>query len=275
MRHIDKTNEKSLAAADVLHRWRDSYTNAKGEKFSEICKKEEIKAETLWEYLTDKEALRKNLSKEQGGICCYCCRRIIEKSIIEHFESKSDNKCENTYSYGNLLLSCNGDAAELKTHNVVSGETWESIARNKNIEVNDLKKKNTDKKHRQLFPKDKINLPHAPNPEHCDAIKGDKTTKIINPTTDKECADKFIYTSEGVIKEADENDNLAKETISLLNLNASLLKKARIVAWKEAQQTIADAIADTIDLTHLKEEYEQPFHFCVVYRYYLKSQFGL
>ena len=269
MRYIDKTNEKSRSAADVLHQWRDNYVNAGGEKFSELCKKDSINAEVLWTYLQDKEALRNSLHQEQGGICCYCCREIIGKSIIEHFKAKSGNKCENTYNYGNLLLSCNGDAAELKSYNVIRGETWESIAEKRKIEVSELKKVNLNKKDSPLSHGDKIKLPHIPNPEHCDASKGGKTIEIINPVNDKSCEEKFIYTSEGLIEEADKMNNLATETIK--TLNSPLLKEKRKKVWEEFR----NAIGEGADLIELKNYYEEPSNLSVVYRYYLKSQFGL
>lgn len=99
----------------------------------------------------------------------------------------------------------------------------------------------------------------------------DKTNEIINPTTDKECEEKFIYTAYGDILEANRTNELATQTIKVLNLNAPLLKKIRKVVWEE----IRNATADGEDIVSLKNYYEKPSNLCVVYRYYLKSQFGM
>jgi uncharacterized protein (TIGR02646 family) len=54
----------------------------------------------------EKPALKKALMAEQGALCCYCERRLIESdSHIEHFKPQESFKDE-TLEYGNLLCSC-------------------------------------------------------------------------------------------------------------------------------------------------------------------------
>lgn len=58
----------------------------------------------------DKQELREALHREQGGICCYCMRRIhaTETSMkIEHWESRSAAP-EKQLDYSNLLGACTG-----------------------------------------------------------------------------------------------------------------------------------------------------------------------
>ena len=56
-----------------------------------------------------RKRLRKQLVEEQGYICCYCMKRISEKtSHIEHFMPKDAFK-EKDLLYENLFASCNGE----------------------------------------------------------------------------------------------------------------------------------------------------------------------
>lgn len=66
-----------------------------------------------------KDDLRFSLWKEQGGLCGYCMRRInftpgfTTDTRIEHIKprkiSMAEGKPEETFSYGNMILCCNGD----------------------------------------------------------------------------------------------------------------------------------------------------------------------
>ncbi len=54
----------------------------------------------------EKSAVREALFDEQGGICCYCERRLTDAdSHIEHFHPQSDLTVD-PLDYGNLLYSC-------------------------------------------------------------------------------------------------------------------------------------------------------------------------
>ncbi len=67
----------------------------------------------------DKTALRRALLKEQGGLCGYCMSRIscapevVADTRIEHLKPRSlsiaQGHPEETLSYSNMILCCNGD----------------------------------------------------------------------------------------------------------------------------------------------------------------------
>lgn len=67
----------------------------------------------------DKTALRQSLIEEQGCICGYCMRRIkyvaggVPDTRIEHLKPRSisiaQGRIEETLSYANMILCCNGD----------------------------------------------------------------------------------------------------------------------------------------------------------------------
>lgn len=85
-----------------------------------IVKQNEPKALTDWKALVNsdwqpvydelsgatKQAVKNALMAEQGGICCYCERRLTdEDSHIEHFRPQSDQEVD-PLDFGNLLCSC-------------------------------------------------------------------------------------------------------------------------------------------------------------------------
>jgi uncharacterized protein (TIGR02646 family) len=57
-----------------------------------------------------KEDLRLPLLAEQGFICCYCNQRILNNHLttLEHYQDKSTHP-RLTFTYANLLASCNGN----------------------------------------------------------------------------------------------------------------------------------------------------------------------
>lgn len=66
-----------------------------------------------------KDALRQSLLEEQGGLCGYCMRRIVIQpgtqptTRIEHLKPRTlsleEGKPEETLSYSNMILCCDGD----------------------------------------------------------------------------------------------------------------------------------------------------------------------
>lgn len=56
-----------------------------------------------------KKALRQRLLEDQGYICCYCGRRIInnEHTKIEHIKCQENND-ESSLDFKNMLASCDG-----------------------------------------------------------------------------------------------------------------------------------------------------------------------
>lgn len=54
----------------------------------------------------EKQAVKKALMEEQGYICCYCERRLVDTdSHIEHFRPQSDINCD-PLDFSNMLCSC-------------------------------------------------------------------------------------------------------------------------------------------------------------------------
>ncbi len=54
----------------------------------------------------EKQAVKKSLMAEQGYICCYCERRLLDvDSHIEHLQPQSDDAVD-SLDYGNMLCSC-------------------------------------------------------------------------------------------------------------------------------------------------------------------------
>lgn len=108
-----------------------------------------------------KEDVRKSLVAEQGGICCYCGKRIFpdHHSVIEHLLPKGLKQYSHLQlEYTNLLCSCDG------------GET--------------------DRKGKTKTEKRKF-------PSFCDDKKNNKLLKVtpLDPT----CEEQFSYDEEGNI----------------------------------------------------------------------------
>ena len=52
------------------------------------------------------DAIHQQLYKEQLGLCCYCCKSLVdEETRVEHLDCRSKYP-KKTYEYDNLLLSC-------------------------------------------------------------------------------------------------------------------------------------------------------------------------
>lgn len=286
MKFINKTTPESKANAKRLHRWRNNFTNEKNLNFRQICDIEGITSDQVWNLLknytgTDysESDLREALWTEQKGICCYCgCELDRLKTVIEHFLAKEANKYKRTYTYKNLLLSCDGNAHSTR-HTIQEGETWNSIALKYEMSVEDLKTKNWG----TIF-RIKTDLTIIPPPKHCDAHKENKPDRIINPTELPDCWNRLPYQPNGSIDET-KADDLAKETIRVLNLNAPPLIAKRKAAWKDADSAYSQdeeilkfneegdwqgILKRTKEL--LDEQFEKTSHLCVVYRAYFSKQ---
>lgn len=58
----------------------------------------------------EKGIVHYSLLREQGYICCYCCRKIYENSShLEHLAPQSQTDSELSVDYSNLLTSCGRD----------------------------------------------------------------------------------------------------------------------------------------------------------------------
>lgn len=73
----------------------------------------------------EKKEVKESLMKEQGHICCYCERRLIdEDSHIEHFNPQNNNAV-NPLDYSNMLCSCQDQLKKDETrHCGVSKGNW-------------------------------------------------------------------------------------------------------------------------------------------------------
>jgi uncharacterized protein (TIGR02646 family) len=235
--------------------------------------------------------LREALANEQNHICCYCLQDInIIKTVIEHFLARSegtDGILKNTYNYGNLLLSCDGNdgesADEAKYQIKKEDKSWEDVVEsikkvNKKredftIDVALLKEMNPL---RQTDVVPKGQLIYRMSPRHCDNFKGNKTDKIINPTMSSDCWTRFQYHDKGLIEGKDEQATL---TITVLNLNAYILQESRRTKWVEFDRALntdfsAQYAADWSSLkkdlqAELDLEEKLTYPFCTVKRAFL------
>lgn len=137
------------------------------------------------------DALKDQMFDEQGGICCYCGRRLQYPNhpqyIVEHVLPKERYR-QLAGEYENLLLSCRPSDGE----------------------------KEAEKEARR---RDKKSF------EHCDKAKENK--EILITPLQSDCADHFEYDEEGEVIGLDSD---ARSTIEVLNLNCDWLVKRRRAA---------------------------------------------
>lgn len=305
MKYINKETDISKIAAQKLHTWRDTYKNERGETFQDICSKPNQKSDTVWDLLKNynlpegselfkysESELKQSLFDEQGGICCYCVRELFltnkSKTVVEHFEAKSIHICKNTFTYKNLLLSCEGNNKST-TYYTTNEDSWESVAAKYGLEVKKLQNMNPSKaKQYPLNFHNKTSLTVPKPPAHCDHAKLENPMPIINPTELPDCWDKFVYKEDGFIDE-EKLDLLAKDTVKILNLNAQPLVEKRKVIWDEARKAYEDKfendsevlryeeVEDYVGLLKrrveiFEEDLKTTYPFCVVYWAYFKKQ---
>lgn len=135
-------------------------------------------------------ALKEQMYKDQGGICCYCGQKLTTSSyfspyIVEHVIPKSECR-QLAGEYENLLLSCRSDLKE-------EGQQ-------------ELNKKNKEG-------------------WHCDKRK--ENHRLTYNPLQRECGNHFRYLESGDI---DGNDELAKKDIKTLGLDCKYLVKRRKMA---------------------------------------------
>ena len=249
MKYIDKQNEASKNAADILHNWRDTYESPSGKDFRKFCEDAET-TDVVWDILPpsgasfSKEKLRQILHAEQKGVCCYCGQEIklTDKLPIEHFRPKVEDKFKNTFDYYNLMLSCDGNKKDGK-HYVATGDTWESIAQKHEMTVKSLKDKNTNEKD-NITPTLKVALSIDVPQSHCDHAKGEQRDEIVDPKTDKGCWERFKYEETGEVSGL---DDLAIATVKLLGLTAKTLQNKRKNAWKGFLESIETELNDMVE----------------------------
>lgn len=166
-------------------------------------------------YMETLPALKQQMFREQGGVCCYCGMKleypVDPQYRLEHVKPKHTHR-ELVSEYKNLLLSCRANRAEIELRASMPGK-----ARKKLI--------------------------------HCDEAKGAK--EITYSPLHKLCETAFTYTLDGAICYADkkaEKDieilgldgsyltNRRKQAIDALFANADLLLEEELVLFKEGLQ---------------------------------------
>ena len=171
------------------------------------------------------EDLRLILLREQGYICAYCGRRILNNIHVklDHVDPKSI-KIRRTFDYYNIVAACSG--GKYKWHQVQKGETLESIAEMYGTTPKTIKDLNPSQKFEEdtrIIKEDTRieilfgliqEIAVAVQFKHCDTKKGDKEHPI--KPTDSDCQTKFMYSQDGKIWGI---DNDAKTTIGVLGLN--------------------------------------------------------
>lgn len=128
-----------------------------------------------------KDNLRETLRQEQGGLCCYCERKLDGKTVIEHIKPKDDRFFpELQLEYTNLLLSCDGGESERRKH---------------------------DRRENRSYPL------------FCDANKNNNIIPIS--PLDEDCEEMFAYGEDGeilgVTKEAEETIGVLNLRVPFLN----------------------------------------------------------
>jgi uncharacterized protein (TIGR02646 family) len=132
MKYIQKKQ-----APRELETWKKTYIAKNGNTLEDLYVQADMTGKKIWKVLStpeftsdgtprvySKEALKMELVKEQGFICCYCNRKInlepktadkvtIDDVTIEHFKPKG-MFFSLTYDYNNLFASCDGFVSEPK-----------------------------------------------------------------------------------------------------------------------------------------------------------------
>ena len=176
-----------------------------------------------------KEELRNSLIKEQGGLCCYCGKRVLPDyhSVIEHLLPKGLKQYSHLQlEYNNLLCSCDGGESDR------TGKT---------------------KVQKRVFP------------PYCDSKKNNRVIKIS--PLDENCESCFLYDDEGHIygktAEAEETiEILGLDCSTLVNL-----RKAAIDAYSKVFLPSDDDWEAEIAFLKMRstDGYFRPFCFAVIY----------
>ena len=180
-----------------------------------------------------KEELRASLIAEQGGICCYCGRRIIPDwhSVIEHLLPKSLRQYQNLQlEYSNLLCSCDGGESD---------RTGKSKAQKK------------------VFP------------PYCDSKKNNRVIKVT--PLDENCESCFFYDEEGHIygKTAEAEETI--EIVGLDCSTLVNLRKAAIDAYIDLTFSSDKDWENEISNVLKKDQNEMFMPFCFAIAYYIHT----
>ena len=140
-------------------------------------------------------ALKNQLFNDQGGICCYCGRKLSYPNhpqyIVEHVKPKNIYR-ELAGEYMNLLLSCRPSKEE------------------------EERRRNAPKSVRKSF-------------FHCDKSK--ESQELNYTPLQSDCGKHYTFAPfTGEIRLRDEQDSKAEHDLRILNLNCEWLKRRRLAA---------------------------------------------
>ena len=146
-----------------------------------------------------KEALRQSLLAEQGHICCYCMKRIPEKTETDgrvSYEMKVEHfQCQDNYgglqlTYTNLFGACTGNEGKPKK-----------------LQTCDTKKGNSE-----------LTINPISNPPVCETL--------------------FKYNADGEISSSNDSAEIDRQLNDILNLNMQTLKDGRSEIYLEVQEKV-------------------------------------
>ena len=178
-----------------------------------------------------KNEVRESLFKEQGGICCYCGKRIASDhtSAIEHLYPKGLKEYAHLQlEYTNLLCSCDGGESD---------------------------RKGKSKAEKRKFP------------AYCDDKKNNRVLKITPLCSD--CEELFMYDEEGHIYGATDAACEAIETLGLDCVTLVDQRRAAIEPYIEQQLSDAEWNKKVHELSQRFDGLFLPFCFAVIY--YIKN----
>lgn len=170
--------------------------------------------------------LRECLRQEQGGICCYCERRLIGKTVIEHIKPKDKNYSpELQLEYSNLVLSCDGGESE---------------------------RRGRDKRENKNYPL------------FCDANKNNKPIKVS--PIDEDCEEKFGYGEDGEIYGLTNEANDTIEVLNLGVPFLNHLRKAVFESIRDADYTESEWEEELVYYHNRKSDGDfEPFCTAAIY----------
>lgn len=248
---IDKTTAHSIESRNRLEAWKALLD------LESLYREDGQTGDALWA-ITDhqfqdiKDGLRRDLSIEQGHICCYCTQSLKSiKTKIEHFLAKSAPDrldkaqafAERVFEYVNLLLSCDGGETSQKPYEVKINEqgnveTKQEVAHRLGVSVDLLDRLNSSATYRR---DEKIKYTDG---VHCDAVKRNSVLSIFNPIVEDNYWTYFNVKQDGKISvnitQETSIQQLATNTLTVLNLTESRLADKRKTAWNKFEETLIE-----------------------------------
>jgi uncharacterized protein (TIGR02646 family) len=234
----------------------------------------------LFEAITPKlkRALNNELLKEQGSICAYCGKRIGKNPdtlSIDHFEPKFCNR-NLTLAYANLVGTCKMSEQKsivLKIEDVkVTPKTYQNIAQEHEIAIENFTGMGKIKIDDDLEAHNIAQVKYRAIPLHCDDTKERQLESIgwqskpipesveayiLNPNK-HDCELYFEYEQDGSIKPnlklPSSEVRKAENCIKVFNLDNHYLRKARIDAYKRANELLESAIELGMELEDVFED---------------------